>query len=80
MSENILNDNDNIFTAEDLSVGYEKTHKERMTDLKLSLIHIYYADIKVYVIVTFIIVKIQPFYALPRVPLRHIFDVAAASK
>ena len=24
--------------------------------------------------------KIQPFYALPRVPLRHIFDVAAASK
>lgn len=37
MSENILNDNDNIFTAEDLSVGYEKTHKERMTDLKRSL-------------------------------------------
>ena len=36
MSENILNDNDNIFTAEDLSVGYEKTHKERMTDLKRS--------------------------------------------
>ena len=36
MSENILNDNDNIFTAEDLSVGYEKTHKERMTDLKHS--------------------------------------------
>ena len=36
MSENTLNDNDNIFTAEDLSVGYEKTHKERMTDLKRS--------------------------------------------
>ena len=36
MSENILNDNDNVFTAEDLSVGYEKTHKERMTDLKRS--------------------------------------------
>ena len=36
MSENILYDNDNIFTAEDLSVGYEKTHKERMTDLKRS--------------------------------------------
>ena len=37
MSENILYDNDNIFTAEDLSVGYEKTHKGRMTDLKRSL-------------------------------------------
>ena len=36
MSENILYDNDNIFTAEDLSVGYEKTHKERMTDMKRS--------------------------------------------
>ena len=36
MSENILNDNDNIFTAEDLNVGYEKTRKERMTDLKRS--------------------------------------------
>ena len=36
MSENILNDNDNIFTAKDLSVGYEKTHKGRMTGLKHS--------------------------------------------
>ena len=36
MLENILYDNDNIFTAEDLSVGYEKTHKGRMTDLKRS--------------------------------------------
>ena len=36
MSENILYDNDDIFTAEDLSVGYEGTHKGCMPGLKRS--------------------------------------------
>lgn len=34
MSENVLYDHDNVFTAEDLSVGYERTHRGHMPGLK----------------------------------------------